>query len=418
VTYKILIDSRRKINSGIGRVSQWLSKNITFDKQEYEVINLAASNTCSDDYDFHENQVIRTGIKPFSYEEYYELPKLVESIKPDLYVNPQTTWSPLHTIPSVNIIHDLWAIKNPEWLPTKSDLEARFGLKDTAYFDSLYQWFSKDRAMTLLTEYGYEEWCKAKLNGNIIWLGCWAQYAATVSMSKSCVVVSDYIKEEVEKYFQLGVNSKVIHNMPNSFGANSYRTDKTTHFLTLSKLENRKNLDYLLDSYKEYCHKTKIPLPLIIAGDPGYASVAERLLNKISKMNDAGYSVVFKKSVSDSELEKLFTDSCALIFPTHFEGFGLPALEGMMSRIPVIATKTGMMSTHLGQHAAIINGKDIQELADKMVLSQKGTLCVCVKAAECSVRDFVETCDSQSKWKSVIHEIHRNHAQQSHALGQ
>jgi glycosyltransferase involved in cell wall biosynthesis len=402
MTFKVLIDSRRRINSGIGRVSQWLSANLILDRQEFEVLNLTTEDNKKSDYEFYENHVVTTDIKPFSHDEFLLLPKLVASIKPDLYINPQSTWSPLHTTPSINIVHDLWAIKNPEWLPTEPDIKARFHIDGIGFFDNLSKWFTEELAKALLTEYGYKEWLNAKTMDNKIWLACWAQYAATVSMSRKCVAVSPCVKSEIIKYFRFGNDSQIIYNIPKSFeGIRDYQRN-AKHFLTLSKLENRKNLDFLLDAYEQYCCEASRPIPLIIAGDPGYISVARRLLDRISRMNVSGHVVHFKQSVTDNELGDLFQHSCALIFPTLYEGFGLPALEGMLSRIPVIATKTGMMTTHLGQYASLISGNDVNELVERMVSVQNGKLNLRTTEAEAAARCFISDCNSRNEWISLI----------------
>jgi glycosyltransferase involved in cell wall biosynthesis len=408
MTFKLLIDSRRRINSGIGRVSQWLSANLILDRQEFEVVNLTTKENMRSDYEFHENHIVVTDIKPFSHEEFLLLPKLVASIKPDIYINPQSTWSPLHTTPSINIVHDLWAIKNPEWLPTETDIKARFDVDGIGFFECLSRWFTEELAQAMLTEYGYQEWIKARKSDNKIWLACWAQYAATVSMSRKCVAVSPCVQFEIIKYFPLGIKSQIIYNLPKSFERIRDFQQNATHFLTLSKLENRKNLDFLLDAYEQYCCEATQPIPLIIAGDPGYFSVARRLLDRIALMNASGNIVHFKQSVSDNELCDLFQHSCALVFPTLYEGFGLPALEAMLARVPVIATKTGMMTTHLGQHASLISGKNVNELAERMVDAQNGRLNVRTTEAEAAVRCFISDCNSRNEWIHLIKTLREN----------
>jgi len=274
---RILIDSRRKINSGIGRVSQWLAKNIGSSLDyNVKITHLITKMAESPDYCFSENEILETSVNPFSFEELYYLPELLSKHDFDLYINPQSTWSPFHVIPSINIIHDLWAIKNPEWLPSEHDLKARFKINNVDYFRHLAKWFYYEKASRYLTSHGLSQWKLAKQEGNSIWLGCWAQYAATTALSKKYVVVSSYIKDEVEKYFTYGNEAIVIHNTPKKFIEKI--SDNKKHFLNLSKLEERKNLDFLLDSYVIYADLAEFsPLPLIIAGR---ASPANRKCNK------------------------------------------------------------------------------------------------------------------------------------------
>ena len=91
----------------------------------------------------------------------------------------------------------------------------------------------------------------------------------------------------------------------------------------------------------------------------------------------------------------------------------------MLSKIPVIATKTGMMATYLGKYASLISGHDVNELSEKMIQAQSGELNVCTNKAELAVREFISQLDSRKEWREVINKKMREiYAQQSHTRGQ
>lgn len=400
--YKVLVDSRRKINSGVGRVSQWIADHvIEFCNNSAHVIHLVNADSLTADYNILSQNILETDIKPFSENEFYELPNLIARYNFDLYINPQMSWSYLHTTPTINMVHDLWAIKNPEWLPSEGDLKSRFRVNDISYFKQMSSFLNEETARQYLTPYGFSQWEIANKSNNIIWLGSWAQYAAITSRSKRYVAVSPYIKHELEKYFVDTNNIIVINNVPKEFDVD--KNASKSHFLTLSKLEERKNLDYLLDSYELYATIDANAIPLVIAGDQGYGSVASRLINRIANMQNKGMRISFKPSVADKELTELLQQAAALVFTSHFEGFGLPPLEAMLAEVPVIATPTGMMATDLGKYVILINGKDVNELANHMrIVATEGVPTNVLTTAKNAVKTLIKESMAVDKWKGIV----------------
>lgn len=406
---RIAIDARRKINSGIGRVSQWLAHNMPSligDAEPIYIVSRGGHHA----YGLYDREIIETDISPFSAGEAYYLPDLIASTGANVYVNPQTTWSPFHCVKSINIIHDLWAIFNPEWLPTEDDLKSRFGIDDIHYFRRLGQWFTLDKAKRLLTSEGFSLYRSTLEQGNPISIGVWAQYAATVEYSAATITVSEFIKQKLSVIFPRGTEAIVIPNVPKDFIGGSFQNigeRPRQHFITLSKLERRKNLDTLLEAYVSYAKTSSATvLPLIIAGDPGYKSIALDFATKVDNLRANGFLIEIRNSISDKELKELFANAAALIFPTHFEGFGLPPLEAMLAGVEVIATRTGMMDSHLGKYARLVSPNDIQQLSDELHNAANSTpdpnkLLLARKA----VQDFVCEINPSEIWSRTILDV-------------
>ena len=108
-----------------------------------------------------------------------------------------------------------------------------------------------------------------------------------------------------------------------------------SYWLSVGSLEPRKNIDTLLDAYEIYASTHIEPKPLKIAGGAGWNSenTKERIthLSKNFPIEHLGY-------VSDDELEILYANAYAFIFPSWYEGFGLPVVEAMNQGTPVITT--------------------------------------------------------------------------------
>jgi glycosyltransferase involved in cell wall biosynthesis len=105
-------------------------------------------------------------------------------------------------------------------------------------------------------------------------------------------------------------------------------------WLSIGALEPRKNFDLLLDAYEIYRRESKIKRQLVLAGGKGWKS--EGTWNRIKELQRIG-AVKHRGYVPDSELQGLYQQAFCLVFPSHYEGFGLPVLEAMSQGCPVIS---------------------------------------------------------------------------------
>jgi glycosyltransferase involved in cell wall biosynthesis len=140
------------------------------------------------------------------------------------------------------------------------------------------------------------------------------------------------------------------YNLPNDY------------LFTVSTVEPRKNMVGLLDAYKQL----KLQLgdacpPLIIVGRPGW-----NCDDILSYMVELEGSVRFPGHVSDQELIALFQMSTCLVFPSLYEGFGLPVLEAMMSGCPVIASSTSSLPEVVGSAGLLVNPHNAEEITAAM----------------------------------------------------
>ena len=105
--------------------------------------------------------------------------------------------------------------------------------------------------------------------------------------------------------------------------------------LFVGNVEPRKNLHFLLDLYQSMSESFKKSCPLVIVGSSHlYARYSAPLLNSIKSHN-----FHFLSGLSDLELFYLYHSASCLVFPSLYEGFGLPILESLTSGTPVIASK-------------------------------------------------------------------------------
>jgi glycosyltransferase involved in cell wall biosynthesis len=85
-----------------------------------------------------------------------------------------------------------------------------------------------------------------------------------------------------------------------------------------------------------------------------------------SKTKELGLteSVRFPGYVGDDDLVRLYQQATALVFPSRFEGFGLPPLEAMACGTPVVTSTGGAIPEVVGDAALLVQPRDVQQLAN------------------------------------------------------
>lgn len=125
-------------------------------------------------------------------------------------------------------------------------------------------------------------------------------------------------------------------------------------------LHPRKNLSRLLDAYAEIRKTMPVP-PLMIAGNVatqwGREVVAETAERGLSD------DVIFPGHVGDAVLPALYRAATVAVYPSLYEGFGLPILEAMASGTPVITSSRSSMAEVAGDAAVLVNPESVEDLA-------------------------------------------------------
>jgi len=136
-----------------------------------------------------------------------------------------------------------------------------------------------------------------------------------------------------------------------------------TYFLFVGTFEPRKNILGLLDAYALLRDSVGAAPPLVLAGNRGW--LYEESLVRIDRLGLRD-SVLLRENISQDALPALYNRACALILPSHYEGFGLPALEAMACGTPPIVSNRSSLPEVVGDVGLQIDPDDPAALADAM----------------------------------------------------
>jgi glycosyltransferase involved in cell wall biosynthesis len=131
------------------------------------------------------------------------------------------------------------------------------------------------------------------------------------------------------------------------------------YILCVSTLEPRKKIDHLLQAYRALPMQLRDRFPLVLAGSRGWLS--ETLHREIDRYASEGW-VRNLGFVSEDDLPLLFAGARLFVYPSGYEGFGLPVLEAMASGVPVVVSNCSSLPEVTQGAALLVDPDDIDAL--------------------------------------------------------
>jgi len=131
------------------------------------------------------------------------------------------------------------------------------------------------------------------------------------------------------------------------------------YLFCLGAVEPRKNLDRLITAYSLLRDSQKTALPLVITGPPLWKS--ERLTEAINRSPWAK-DIKFTGFIPQEDLPCLYSGAKVFVFPSLYEGFGLPVLEAMACGVPVVTSNTTSLPEIAGEAACLVNPESAEEI--------------------------------------------------------
>jgi glycosyltransferase involved in cell wall biosynthesis len=130
------------------------------------------------------------------------------------------------------------------------------------------------------------------------------------------------------------------------------------YFLYVGNLRPIKNIPRILEAYRLLTQRRKDVPPLVMAGRDQMRNLSAETKNNVM--------IKFTGEVRGEDLPALFSGASAFLFPSLYEGFGLPPLEAMASGCPVVASQAGSLKEMLGDAALPVDPKNVPQMSDAL----------------------------------------------------
>lgn len=254
--------------------------------------------------------------------EQYVLPKLLNSH--DLLFSPSNT-GPLKIQRQVVTIHDIVPLVHPEWMNPGFAAWYRF------LVPRLVQ---KVQRIITVSEYTR------------------SQLLSYSNVDERKVIV---IPNGVEsRFYPNACNRKALEHL-----RSKYNLPTVNYLLCLGSIEPRKNLRRLFIAWRRIKNLIPNDIWLVVAGGKGRKAIFRNVA-----LNDIPPRTFFIGYVSDQDLPALYGGAIAFIYPSLYEGFGLPPLEAMACGTPVVTSNVTALPEVVGDAAVLVDPYDVDSIAE------------------------------------------------------
>lgn len=302
--------------TGINRFAYELCKALQ--GQGYEFVLICPYGTIKDCYDVSPFRIVRFGWGRSHFWEQFFLPLYFCSRKGEKLLVNFSGIGPVFVKNKLMTIHDLAFLHNPDWY-SKS-------------YRTVYK---------ILTPLA-------------------AKYARRI------LTVSEFSKSEISRYLNIKDNKiSVVHNAVSKIFLEEDNVDykdvkNEKYVLAVSSVDPRKNFINLIKAFA-LVKDTDLKL-YIIGGESKIYSMSVEDLSHYGKTN----SIKWLGRVADNELREYYKNALCFIYPSLYEGFGIPPLEAMACGAPTIVSEIPPLREVCGDAALYVNPYNIEDIADKI----------------------------------------------------
>jgi glycosyltransferase involved in cell wall biosynthesis len=252
----------------------------------------------------------------------FTIPKILRKYKAAVFVSPDGFCSLRTTVPQIMVIHDLSYIQYPNMFPK---LHLRYFKK--------YMQKMAEKATAIATVSAYSKTDIEKFLG---------------IPAKKIQIIYSGVKP---KYQPLEYSQ--IENTRTGFA------DGWPYFLHIGTITPRKNIIALLKAFTIFKRRQQSNIKLILVGRvPNSFKDFKNTLNNYKHKAD----VVLLENITDEQLANIIGSAYALVYPSLYEGFGVPPLEAMQAGIPVIASGVSSIPEICGDAAHFVNPNDVNDI--------------------------------------------------------
>jgi len=268
----------------------------------------------------------------FIYEQVL-LPKYINKDKIDLFHATGNTFPIFTSSKLITTIHDVMFLKSGHIIPQPKSLYQKLG---KYYRKTNLNWINKNEKIITVSNYSkkdiHEETNFRPSNIEVTYLGYNKDF------------LNHNIENEIEVKRKLGISDKFFYHL----GGDASNKNSEQVIKVYSKLPSE-----IINEYQ-----------LVITG---IKHNREKWYNKIEKYDLNNDRVIFTGYVTDEELKFLYTEATIFIFLSIYEGFGIPILEAMSSRTPVIASNKTVIPEIVGEGGIIVDPNNIDEVKGRII---------------------------------------------------
>lgn len=212
-----------------------------------------------------------------------------------------------------------------------------------------------------------------------------------INQSDFLITVSETSKKSLVDIFGINPDLCIVTPIPPDpifFSAtelsdgqrNKYGIPNAPYFLFLGNIEPRKNLSLLIDAYLKLEVNIRRAHPLVIAGAVGWKST--EVGKKIDEARQNGDTIITPGYIDEEDKQSLFKSARLFIFPSIYEGYGIPPVEAMAAGTPVVLSDIPVLREVGRNFATYADPTNSDSLAEAIANSIKNSTSQSTEAKE------------------------------------
>ena len=198
----------------------------------------------------------------------------------------------------------------------------------------------------------------------------------SLEKAQHILTISEFSKREIIDYFAIKAEKITVAYCGLPAGFQVYSEQQTQailkqlglqykkYFLYVGTIEPRKNLKILLDAYQQLPKDIQADYKLVIIGACGWKF--ESFLQQARGLLER-QQLIMPGYVADSDLQYLMASAHCFLYPSLYEGFGIPPLEAMASGIPVITSDCTSLPEVVGDAGILLAADDTQQWTQAII---------------------------------------------------
>ncbi len=188
--------------------------------------------------------------------------------------------------------------------------------------------------------------------------------ARAVAKARTIIATSNATKKDLIKFYNAdpqkinviyhGVNSQIAYY-------HKYPPIDEKYILFIGRLEKKKNIVNIVRSFGILKEKFKIPHKLVLVGRQGFGF--DEIMRAIDESRYK-QDIVQTGYISHEEKESFFKHADVFVFPSFYQGFGMPILESQLRQVPLVTSNIASMAEVSGEGALHVDPHSIEEITD------------------------------------------------------
>ena len=192
-------------------------------------------------------------------------------------------------------------------------------------------------------------------------------FPIAVRSADSIITVSQSTANDIVKHFPFCADKIKAIPLASAIGENNKskerQIDNTQYVLFVGTIEPRKNIKNMLSAYAALPKSLKQKYKFILVGNIGWGNIE---LDKLLVEFNLTSFVEWRSFVNDQELSALYQNAYCLLFPSFYEGFGLPIVEAQSFGVPSITSNISSMPEVVGEGGLLVDPRSIESISSAL----------------------------------------------------